>query len=567
MKFFDNMKLKKKLLTGFILVTILASVAGVVSTILLKVVDGMYSEALVDYGFSQGDIGKALICSTSINVAVHDVISYRDDNDKAKAKAVYDEQLAKMPEYIEKIQTYIKDSEEQALFDKASDSWNEYIAFAEELIAKSYTDDDETIQQMQKQLSDELQPMYDDVYNNMAEIMNLYVNTGNTLSGTLSAISNTILVVMIIIIVIAFIVSIMIGIRLAVSIAKPVEACASRLTLLSKGDLNAPVPEVHTKDEVKELAEATKGIVTALSHIIEDENYLLGEMANGNFTVDSKATEFYVGDFENILLSLQEINSSLTKTLKEIKESSNQVAMAAEQMALGATALAEGATDQASSVEQLLATVEDVTNQVGENAKGASQASDMASEAGEKASDSNEQMSQMTEAMLQISETSKQIVVIINTIDAIASQTNLLSLNAAIEAARAGEAGKGFAVVADEIRELANQSSDAANNTRNLIQTAISGVDNGTALANLTAQSLQTVNEGIKSVVDIAESVRNASTVQADAMEQLNEGINQISNVIQGNSATAEESSATSEELSAQAENLNNLVERFTLKD
>lgn len=567
MKILSNMNIKKKLLTGFIFITVLASISGIISTICLKVVDIQYSDALIDYGFSQGDIGKALACASTVNTAVHDSISYFDLDAQAIAQEQYATRIAKMPAYVDKVREAIDTDEEQKLLDVANDAWIEYVALSEELIALANTSDTEVIIDAQKIMRDELDPLFDVVYNGLLDLLLLYEDNGNTLSTDLTLVSNVMVIVMVIIIVVVMIISTTVGIKIAVAIAVPVIACVKRLISLQGGDLQSEVPVVDTNDEIKELSDATAGIVTAFSAIINDEKQILGEMANGNFKVKSEAMEYYVGDFASILESLRLINHTLSATIREIRDSSNQVATASEQMALGATALAEGATDQASSVQELLATVEEVTSQVADNAQNAIDANDKASYAGEQAKESNEQMKQMTIAMDEISETSKKIVGIINTIEAIANQTNLLSLNAAIEAARAGEAGKGFAVVAEEIRELANQSSEAANNTRKLIEMSIAGVENGTAIADKTAEVLVAVSESIISVVDIVHHVGEASQIQAEAMEQLSEGINEISSVVQGNSATAEESSATSEELSAQAENLNDLVSRFIVAD
>lgn len=346
---------------------------------------------------------------------------------------------------------------------------------------------------------------------------------------------------------------------------KPIDVVVSAAENIAKGNLDIEI-KAESNDEIGRLAHAFQETVTALKQIIGDETYLLTEMAGGNFNVSSKADESYKGDFKPILISLNEINERLSDTLGQINDSSVQVEAASDQMSKASQTLAEGATEQAGAVEELLATVNDVAEQVEKNAADAVKASDSAKHVGSFAKESNEQMEQMTAAMDKISSTSKEIGTIINAIEDIATQTNLLSLNAAIEAARAGEAGKGFAVVADEIGQLANQSAAAANNTRNLIETSIAEVDNGNRIAEVTAQSLERVTEGIGDIVQIADAVRESSNAQASSMEQVTKGIEQISEVVQSTSATAQESSATSEELSAQAEELHALVGKFQLK-
>lgn len=346
---------------------------------------------------------------------------------------------------------------------------------------------------------------------------------------------------------------------------KPIDTVVAAAESISEGNLDISI-HAESNDEIGKLATSFQKTVDVLKQIIDDESYLLEKMAEGDFNVATSAEEQYKGDFAPMLKSLRAINIKLSDALEQINDSSSQVSSASEQMATAAQSLAEGSTEQAGAVEELLATLGDVTEQVKRNATDASMASDKAGTVGSYAKESNSQMQMMMGAMDKISDTSKQIVAIIGAIEDIASQTNLLSLNAAIEAARAGEAGKGFAVVAEEIRDLATQSQKAANNTRELIETAILEVDNGNQIADTTARSLERVTDGITEIINIAEAVKESSEQQAVSVEQVTKGIEQISEVIQSNSATAEESSATSEELSAQAVELNTLVGKFKLK-
>lgn len=353
--------------------------------------------------------------------------------------------------------------------------------------------------------------------------------------------------------------------KLADNIGTPITQCAKRLEELAEGDLHTEVPQITSEDETLTLANATQDIVNGMQKMIGDVEYLLGEMAANNFDVHSQAAEFYVGDFEDILVAIRQINQSLSGTLSHIREAADQVGLGAQQLAESGQALAEGATDQAASIEELLATVNDVTEQVGRNTQGAAATSQKAEDIGRQARTSSSYISEMTMAMQKINDASMEIANIIQTIEEIADQTNLLSLNASIEAARAGEAGRGFAVVAGEIGHLANQSSEAVVDTRKMIEAALAEVESGNQIADDTAKALQDVIHGIAEIVEAVEQVAENSNEQNESMQQINIAIEQISGVVQSNSASAEESSATSEELSAQATELNELIDKFQL--
>ncbi len=368
--------------------------------------------------------------------------------------------------------------------------------------------------------------------------------------------------VLTVLLVVAFTVyGIKVGVKLGRAVAAPLGRAVDRLKLLAEGDIHSEVPEPTENDETKILLDCLSETMQDLNKIITDISSDLAELADGNFMIN--VDETYKGDFVQISDSFRDIVGSLSAALGEIDSNAESVRKGATDLAGASQLLAEGATDQASAIEELTATMTDISEKIHTNAENAAKAKKVVTGMNDQVSESNAQMKQSTEAMERIREASDKIAEIISSIEEIASQTNLLALNASIEAARAGEAGKGFAVVATQVGTLSEQSSEAAKNTKQLIQNAIQAVEDGTRLANSTAESLLLVVENAKTVGDAIDEIALASEEQADATAQITEGVNQIAQVVESNSATSEESAAASQELSSQADLLKELVDRF----
>ena len=359
----------------------------------------------------------------------------------------------------------------------------------------------------------------------------------------------------------------LITIRMSQGISKPIQICARRLEQLSQGDLTTPAPQLQRDDEIGILATATSGIVSTLTGLIHDIDYVLGEMAKGNFRVTSRNYELYCGDMSQILTSLRNIKYNLNDTLRQMDTAAAQVSAGAEQVSSGAQALAQGATEQASAVQELSATVADINTGVQNNTTAAQTAKEKANAAGTQVTLSNEKMHELRDAMASILEGHQEIGQIITTIENIAFQTNILALNAAVEAARAGNAGKGFAVVADEVRNLASKSDQAAKHTKELIERSTGSVEEGSRLSEEVTATLDESKELTNVAVTYIEQVVENAMNEANSIAQITEGIDQIASVVQTNSATAEESAAASEELSGQAQLLKELADRFQLQD
>ena len=334
---------------------------------------------------------------------------------------------------------------------------------------------------------------------------------------------------------------------------------------VAEGDFSKEINYPY-QDEIGQIAKSMEKVVERIRSIIQDLAGKLEQIAKGNFSFEFWNTQLYNGEYEPLLNSLYDILDDLNVTMGEIQNSSHMVNSSAMQVSGSAQSLSQGATEQASSIEELSATMNDISVKIKETAEMSQHASGLSKETGSAVGTSNQKMNEMSRAMQDITEKSQEISKIIKTIDDIAFQTNILSLNAAIEAARAGAAGKGFAVVADEVGNLAQKSAKAAQNTSSLIEETIEAVNKGARITEETAESLSVVSQKTEKINGIITSISSASEEEAEGIKQLTTGLDQISSVVQSNTATAEESAAASQELSGQADRLNRLLEKFQLR-
>ena len=352
--------------------------------------------------------------------------------------------------------------------------------------------------------------------------------------------------------------------RVLETILEPLHAIEDVAMELTEGNLHSTL-EYHSDDEIGKLAHSMRKSIRILGTYVDDIDRSMKLFSEGNFDVHPEVE--WRGDFVGILNSFMAFQASMAGTIKGIQNVSNEVSGAAEQVASSSNDLADGATNQAAVVEELTATVTGVSEQVEKNSQSAKEISVKVDELGNAISESNGKMHEMVDSMHEISEASKEIDKIITTINEIASQTNLLALNASIEAARAGEAGKGFAVVANQVNVLADQSAQAAKESATLIETSVKAVEKGMVIAGQTAAQLEEVAENSKVITTEVTNITETLETQTTEIKQINEGIEQINDVVQTNSATSEECAAASQEMSSEAESLREMIRKFKVAE
>lgn len=567
MKKLNEMQIGKRLTTAFRITTMITSIAAIAAIIVLFLISNRYTYALRYFGFPQGDIGRAIILFTDSRSDLRAIIGYDMQNEIDDLLSQYNEDKEGFISSWEAVEDTLTTAAAKSTYQSINDKLPDYWSLNEEIIALGKNISDKSSRdQAQSKAMNELAPAYEELNNLMYDILNTKTNSGDSLDTTLNIATYILIAVAILILIVSFIISTRLSRFIATGIAEPVTALEHRLVALEQGDLTTAFPEIASDDEVSKMAKVAADMSNSLKLIIEDIDYCLAEMANGNYTVTSKYPDKYVGEYAGIIAAFRQMNHQMNDTLRQINDASNQVSAGSNNLAQAAQSLAEGATDQSASVQELQATIANIAEGVAKTSENTIASYQQASKYADEADHSHSEMESMMNAMHRINETSQNIGNIISEIEDIASQTNLLSLNASIEAARAGEAGRGFAVVADQIRKLAEQSTQSAVDTRQLIEGSLAEVDAGNKAAQRASKSIESIISGIKSIAQSSQELSEISKEQSSSMLQVEKGINQISEVVQSNSATAEETSATSQELSAQATTLNDLISQFQLK-
>lgn len=343
----------------------------------------------------------------------------------------------------------------------------------------------------------------------------------------------------------------------------PIEKVSGQMEVLAKGDFSVPLDLDIDEGEVGVMVNAIAAMKQNTHAIIREISDVLEQMGDGSYQI--QLHEQYVGEFAEIKESLQKIGSKMRETLHTLRDVSGQIDSGAEQLAYAAEDLAQGSTNQAGQVSELVTVFAQLTESMEQNVEETKESVKLSTKAGSTLVKGNEKMMRLKEAIGEISGCYEQISTIIGAIEDIASQTNLLSLNAAIEAARAGEAGKGFAVVAEQVKNLAEESAKAAGKTTKLIETAISSVERGIALADETAVSIDEVMMDAKTATDKMGQVTDMLEHGVGSMRQLKDNLDKVSAVVDNNSATSQETAAVSEQQKSQVDIMMQMMEKFKI--